>query len=127
LVRATTARLLTIIVTTSGADKVLSPTANIAFKGQVLSAAVILLEDVNDQVRYGVCVNCCQFIWRQQCRKKVFLEFPQIYSTFLAPSTVKNLHLIFRQRKKMELGGCSPCVITPQICYHSLHHISSSN
>jgi hypothetical protein len=27
----------------------------------------------------------------------------------------------------MELGGCSPCVITPQICYHSLHHISSSN
>jgi hypothetical protein len=62
LVRATTSKLLTIIVTTSGADTVLSPTANKKFKERVLSAAAVFLEDPSIEARYCVCFNCSQVI-----------------------------------------------------------------
>jgi hypothetical protein len=60
LVRATTSRLLTILVTTAGADRLLGPRANKAFRKQVISAAANLLDDGSLEARYGICVNCCQ-------------------------------------------------------------------
>ena len=63
LVRATASRLLTLVITTSGADTVLGPRALKVFKHEVISTAASFLEDGNIDARYGTCFNCYQVIW----------------------------------------------------------------
>ena len=56
--KATASRLLTLVITTSGADTVLGPTAPRVFKHQVISSAASFLEDRDINARYGICPNC---------------------------------------------------------------------
>jgi hypothetical protein len=86
LVRATAARLLTVIVTTSDADAVLTPAVNQIYKKKVLSTAALFLEDANVDARYHICFNCCELIWRQQSTEKVLLEFQHFFLTCILDS-----------------------------------------
>jgi uncharacterized membrane protein YesL len=85
-VRATAVRLLTVIVTTSDADAVLTPAANQIYKERFLSAAAIFLEDANVDARYYICFNYCELIWRQQSTKKMLLDFQYFILRFILDS-----------------------------------------